>query len=57
MQTKGVMRQHASEKGSWKVLKTAVEKALKTIPRRCRTIIFRGRRVLRFLEGVLRRSL
>ena len=37
------MRQHASKKGSSKVLEVAVEKVLRRDLRRCRALGFKGR--------------
>ena len=38
------MRQHASKKGSQKVLETAFEKVLRRVLRRCLTVEFKGRK-------------
>ena len=37
------MRQHASKKGSWKVLEIAFEKVLRRVLRRCLAVGFEGR--------------
>ena len=42
--TKGVVRQQASKKGSWKVLEIAFEKVLRRVLRRCLAVDFEGRK-------------
>ena len=42
--TKGVVRQHASKKGSQKVLETAFEEVLRRVLGRCLAVGFKGRK-------------
>ena len=59
---KGIIQQHASKKGSQKVLETIFKKVLRRALRSCLTVVFGGRKGYGkgsqkgFLEGVLRRG-